>query len=75
MRYSSATKFSRLADNTALKDRVPQGLFKHLNHINSWANGCNNLQEPFYVPCKDDLFKDLADERKKSKKRKGCQIN
>lgn len=54
MRYSSKTNFARLTSRTGLKDRVPRGFYSHLKHINNWAHGCNNLQEPFYVPSNDN---------------------
>ncbi|MBT6514655.1 MAG: hypothetical protein HOK65_07780 [Crocinitomicaceae bacterium] len=50
LRYISETHFSRVTDETSLRDIVAYDYFTILQHIVDVANGMANLKQPFYQP-------------------------
>ena len=48
LRYISETHFSRVTDESSLRDVVQHEYFPILQHIVDWANGAANLNQPFY---------------------------
>lgn len=70
LRYGSEAFFTRVTNQTSLKDRIARGFFRHLHQINDWAHGAANFCQPFYIPGRDDYFEEEREIREKKRKRK-----